>query len=138
MKCLFSKLFSVGKSESNDEIEKLIRFFEDESLQNDRAPKAGREKIIGGTSVDEIPGAFGEFGLTLTNPIPVNGAIGEVVYLSLLRHAGKTQIYCFTVLGRCPGSISMRLSTLMAAHGAFCISISITLASPRGRRRDIR
>ncbi|MEA2949730.1 MAG: hypothetical protein QOI40_5060 [Alphaproteobacteria bacterium] len=92
MKRLFSKLFSVGKRESNDEIEKLIRFFEDESLQNDRAPKAVREKIIGGTSVDEIPGAFGEFGLTLTNPIPVNGAIGEVVYLSSLRHAGKTQI----------------------------------------------
>ena len=51
-----------------------------------------REKIIGGASVDEIPGSFGEFGLTLTNPVPTNGAVGEIIYLSSLRHAGTTQI----------------------------------------------
>ena len=33
---------------------------------------------------DLIPNAFGEFGRTLTNPIPVNGPVGELVYLSRL------------------------------------------------------
>jgi hypothetical protein len=92
MKRLFSKLFSGGKRACNDEVEKLIRFFDDESVQNGWAPKAVREKITGGTSVDEIASSFGEFGRTLTNPIPVNGAVGEVVYLSSLRHLGKTKI----------------------------------------------
>ena len=34
---------------------------------------------------DEIPGATGKFGYDGTNPIPVNGPIGETVYLTRLR-----------------------------------------------------
>lgn len=33
---------------------------------------------------DEIPGGFGEFGLTETNPVPVNGVIANEMYLSRL------------------------------------------------------
>lgn len=33
---------------------------------------------------DQIPNGFGEFGRTLTNPVPVNGPVGELVYLSRL------------------------------------------------------
>lgn len=39
---------------------------------------------------DEIPGATGRFGLDGTNPIPVNGPIGELVYLNRLR--GKSGV----------------------------------------------
>lgn len=34
---------------------------------------------------DRIPGAIGRFGLDATNPIPVNGVGGEIVYLNTLR-----------------------------------------------------
>lgn len=34
---------------------------------------------------DEIPGAIGRFGYDGTNPIPVNGPVGETVYLNRLR-----------------------------------------------------
>lgn len=43
-------------------------------------------KILNGDSCDEIAGSVGEFGKTLTNPIPVNGPVGEIKYLNRLRN----------------------------------------------------
>lgn len=37
------------------------------------------------TGIDELPGAHGPFGLTPSNPIPVNGPVGEAVYIFRLR-----------------------------------------------------
>jgi hypothetical protein len=37
------------------------------------------------TAVDQLPGAYGPFGYTQSNPIPVNGPIGEAVYIFRLR-----------------------------------------------------
>jgi hypothetical protein len=34
---------------------------------------------------DQIPDAYGTFGTTPTNPIPVNGIIGEIAYMAGLR-----------------------------------------------------
>ena len=39
---------------------------------------------------DEIEGAFGNFGYEPTNPIPVNGPVGETVYINRLR--GKSGV----------------------------------------------
>ncbi len=38
-----------------------------------------------GTDQDTIPGGFGEFGHTATNPIPVNTVFGNIAYLAKLR-----------------------------------------------------
>lgn len=38
-----------------------------------------------GTELDEMPEGYGEFGLTVTNPIPVCTVLGNLVYLSKLR-----------------------------------------------------
>src|SRR5262245_1158330 len=92
MKWPFSKFFSLEKSAEANGHEMLVRFFEDESFQSGTISEVSREKFMSGESVDEVPTSFGEFGLTLTNPIPVNGAMGEVAYLSSLRHLGKTNI----------------------------------------------
>ena len=43
--------------------------------------------ILNGEDCDQITGGYGPFG-SLTSPIPVNGAIGEIKYLGKLR--GKT------------------------------------------------
>jgi len=43
--------------------------------------------ILQGINCDKLPKGKGEFG-TITNPIPVNSAIGEIKYLAKLR--GKT------------------------------------------------
>jgi len=43
---------------------------------------------------DSLPGSHGPFGLTISNPIPVNGPIGERVYIFLLRSStGKPFVY---------------------------------------------
>lgn len=44
-------------------------------------------KVLQGLSCDKLPNATGEFG-SITNPIPVNGQLGEIKYLGKLR--GKT------------------------------------------------
>jgi len=38
----------------------------------------------GGTSEDTMPEGYGEFGLEITNPIPVNSIIGNKLYLDRL------------------------------------------------------
>ena len=34
---------------------------------------------------EELQGAYGEFGIEISNPIPVNGPVGETIYLNRLR-----------------------------------------------------
>lgn len=55
-----------------------------ERHQNERSDAAVRDRIVNGPDVDELPDASGEFGRDPDNPIPVNGAFGEQLYLSLL------------------------------------------------------
>lgn len=38
----------------------------------------------GGLKYDEIPGGYGEFGLSINNPVPVNGILSSEKYLSRL------------------------------------------------------
>lgn len=64
--------------------EKAIRFLDDEAAQNNALPEQFRKILAESISCDRIPNAFGEFGRTLTNPIPVNGPVGQLVYLSRL------------------------------------------------------
>ena len=71
------------------EIGKLI---EDENYQNSMMNELIRSKVITGASVDKLSGATGHFGFDLENPIPVNGAIGELAYLSRLETNQKEQL----------------------------------------------
>lgn len=65
--------------------DKLFHLLENDAAQNERLPEPFRSSIKSGLSCDALPGASGEFGLSPTNPIPVNGPTGEVLYLSRLR-----------------------------------------------------
>jgi len=47
-------------------------------------PPEFSEQILNGEDCDELSGGYGEFG-SLTNPIPVNGSLGEIKYLGKLR-----------------------------------------------------
>ena len=64
--------------------EKLHRFLDDEAAQNNALPEDFRRNSAQSPPCDRIPNAFGEFGRTPTNPIPVNGPVGELIYLSRL------------------------------------------------------
>lgn len=43
-----------------------------------------KDQIINGVDADELPWGIGEYGRNIQNPIPVNGALGELIYLSSL------------------------------------------------------
>ena len=72
--------------------ERLHRFLSDERAQNNQLPESYRSKIQEGLDCDEIAGTSGEFGRSVQNPIPVNGPIGEILYLSNLRTKDRTPI----------------------------------------------
>ncbi len=70
----------------------LHRFLNDEHAQNNQLPESYRSEIQGGLDCDEISGASGEFGRSFQNPVPVNGPVGEILYLSNLRMKDRTPI----------------------------------------------
>lgn len=55
-------------------------------------PAGFREMILQGENCDALAGGYGAFG-SLTNPIPVNGAIGEIKYLGKLRSASGFPLF---------------------------------------------
>lgn len=71
------------------ELEKILRkiqnFLESDAMQNATLPDQVKALVVGGINCDKIPGAHGDFGRVPTNPIPVNGPMGQVLYLSRLR-----------------------------------------------------
>ena len=79
--------------------EKIAHLLEDETAQNLMYPSEIQEPIINGFSGDEITGGVGEFGRSTKNPIPVNGPIGELVYLSCLKVDRTGQRLLFHRLG---------------------------------------
>lgn len=60
----------------------------DDAAQNLLLHPGIRALIEGGLDCDELPGAPGELGRSCANPIPVNGVVGTVLYLSSLRTVG--------------------------------------------------
>ena len=96
---LFGKLFRGRRCGSDlpPEVAKIFerieRFLNDDEEQNAALPESMRKVIEAGLAVDELPGAIGEFGRCVTNPIPVNGAFGELAYLSRLITASGTGFF---------------------------------------------
>jgi len=62
----------------------------DESIASQRAIAMENPAVAGflQAECDELPGATGAFG-SVTNPIPVNGPAGEVLYINRLRLPGS-------------------------------------------------
>jgi hypothetical protein len=93
---IHDKQASSGKAQLSSEAEavtkKLEHLMADEKAQNDRLPQAIRSQVLGGDSCDAIAGGAGEFGRDPRSPIPVNGPLGEVIYLSNLNTSTAKQI----------------------------------------------
>src|SRR5262249_40522622 len=85
-------------TEVKDVFKKLHRLMENEKAQNERLPEPYRSQVLRGVDCDEIAGAVGEFGRDPRNPIPVNGPLGELTYLSSLRTV-DSQLIMFHRLG---------------------------------------
>lgn len=77
-----------GRKGSQDQaailFEKLNQFLNSDLIQNEALPTVLKSILTQGECGDTISGATGEFGLSVNNPVPVNGPVGEVTYLSAL------------------------------------------------------
>ena len=73
--------------------EKIHQFLKSDHIQLAKYPEQMRARLLAGTDTDQNEGAFGAFGRTITNPIPVNGPIGEIIYLSALRRGEERIIF---------------------------------------------
>jgi hypothetical protein len=83
---LWSKISGSGGKDrlSTGAGELVWKLIDDENYQNNLLPPGMNELIKNASAVDKIPNGVGAFGLNERNPVPVNGAIGELAYLSRL------------------------------------------------------
>lgn len=73
-----------GSAELRKAFETINQIIEDEEFQNGLLPEPMAAMIRSAPALDKVPDGKGAFGLEVGNPIPVNGAIGELAYLSKL------------------------------------------------------
>lgn len=111
--------------------EKLDRLMTDEQAQVDGLPEPFRSEVISGASCDEIAGAVGEFGRNPRNPIPVNGPLGEVIYLSNLRTATSQQI----MFHRLGSILKVDVYEIVSFDGAMWDVLFFDLYHPRKSQR---
>ena len=86
-------VWPFSKRSSHEAVyERLYGFLNDEAAQVARYPDSLRKSIDARREADETVEGFGAFG-GVTNAIPVNGPIGEVLYLSSLRFQGERVLF---------------------------------------------
>lgn len=103
----FSNLFKSKKEKELEAIfNKINLILNSDEEQNKLLPKA-LEKICDPSLTNTIPGAIGDFGRTITNPIPVNGPLGEITYLSRLLIQETGEKLFFHRLGSCNDHIDV-------------------------------
>ena len=81
-----SKLFGGNKEDKalREAFEQIRRIIEDEQFQLDMIHPAMKAMIESRPAYDQDPNGTGPFGFSETNPVPVNGPIGQLAYLSKL------------------------------------------------------
>lgn len=109
--------------------EKLRSYLNDEAAQVNRLPEKFRTRIVANVACDRTPGGEGQFGRTVTNPIPVNGPLGQVIYLSALR--ANNQPILFHRLG---SFSEVDIFETVSADGAVWDLLFLSLYYPRRSR----
>jgi len=98
---LLSKFFGKGGGPTKDAhldpevkkiFEKIERLLQDDEVQLELVEPRMKEILRRAPYYDRDPNGTGPFGLCKTNPIPVNGPVGELAYLSKLLTEGGERI----------------------------------------------
>lgn len=106
---------------------RIDRVLTNEAEQNRLMPDAIRQKLERGESCDTVKGAEGEFGRSHKNPIPVNGPIGEVLYLSSL----ETKDGCFLFAHRLGAIEGIDVFETVTSDGSLWDILFFDLYHPR-------
>jgi hypothetical protein len=118
----------------------IHRILDDEMFQLELVHPAMKAMLESSPAYDKDPNGSGPFGFTETNPIPVNGPIGQLAYLSRLETQSGQRIL-FHRLGAIGTVDVFEAVSFNGASGSSCSSIFTipgARASPRtasGSRR---
>ena len=74
-------------------LNEIVKLVEDEKYQNSLLEPDLLKLVLAGDDCDEVQGAHGIFGFVPSNPIPVNGVLGELAYLSKLRTENGERLF---------------------------------------------
>ena len=91
-----SSLFGGNKDERalRDLMAHINRILDDEKFQLELVHPVMRSMLESAPAYDKDPNGTGPFGFIETNPIPVNGPIGQLAYLSRLEtQAGQRILF---------------------------------------------
>lgn len=90
----FASLFGGNKQDKalRDAFAHIRRLLDDEAFQLEFMHPMMRETLKSAPAYDKAPDGTGPFGFVETNPIPVNGPLGELAYLSRLETASGKRI----------------------------------------------
>jgi len=123
---LFSKLFKPKeKSLPNDvrqAFDRMLKILNTDDMQNQLfLSPALKNKILAGHPCDQVPNPKGGFGYSTQNPIPVNGAVGELTYLSRLQREKSKQHIIFHRLGsgNVGGGIAVDIYEVASLDGGY-------------------
>lgn len=83
-----SNLFGGNKEDKalREALAHIHRILDDDAFQLELVHPAMKAMLESAPGYDKYPNGTGPFGFTETNPIPVNGPIGQLAYLSRLEH----------------------------------------------------
>lgn len=82
----FSDLFRGNKEERalREAMAQIHRILDDEAFQLEIVHPEMKAMLESAPAYDQDPNGTGPFGFIETNPVPVNGPIGQLAYLSKL------------------------------------------------------
>jgi len=125
--------------------DKLLRFLAEEDVQNESYKPELQRELRSNGKADVVPGAQGEFGFDPKSPVPVNGPIGELIYLSSLELLSGQKV----VFHRLGSLNTLDVYEVMALDGSFWCVLFLNMyfagkshRAPRGfqiiKKPDVR
>lgn len=127
-----SKLFGENKQDNSlrEALAQINRILEDEKFQLELIHPAMKAMLESAPAYDMDPNGSGPFGFTETNPIPVNGPIGQLAYLSRLETQSGQRILFHRI-----GAIdTMDVFEAVSFNGAEWFILFLDLYHPRRSR----
>ena len=114
---------------------KLDELLESDSEQNGMLPEPFRSQMANGLDCDELPGAQGEFGRTRSNPIPTNGPLGQIIYLSRLRTNAESPVMFHRVRAEEGNAGAVDVYEVLSLDGAVRETLFLSMYHPRKSRK---
>lgn len=129
---LLSNLFGGNKEDKalHEAMAHIHRIIEDERFQLELVHPAMKSMLESAPAYDKDPNGTGSFGFIETNPIPVNGPIGQLAYLSRLETQSGQRILFHRL-----GAIStVDVFEAVSFNGAEWFILFVDLYHPRRSR----